>query len=142
MQIQLHRQPLATCAVVVLAFVGVLDGQTIGDTALAEVNGIPITAAEVDEALGQWLARLQEQVYALRRQKLEELIADRLISVAASSRKMSVQQFTDIEITAKVEPVTDQDIETFYQANKSHLQGQDEEILRHQIGGHLQKNRV
>src|SRR5438128_1016966 len=39
--------------------------------ALAEVDGVAITAEEVEKAVGAPLARLQEQIYTRKRQKVE-----------------------------------------------------------------------
>src|SRR5215813_10085917 len=47
---------------------------------IAEVDGQVITSEEVDQRIGAQLQRLQEQIYVLRRQKLDALIADRLLA--------------------------------------------------------------
>jgi protein-disulfide isomerase len=44
-------------------------------------------------------------------------------------------------VTTKVEPVTKQEIETFYQANKARLKG-EEAALREQIRAHLQNQKL
>jgi len=45
-------------------------GPAMGSEPLAEVNGKAITAAEVEKSLGGKLAKLQEQMYNLKRDRL------------------------------------------------------------------------
>ena len=46
------------------------------DEVLATVEGQPITEGEVRKALGQNLSKLEEQAYELKKQQVEDLIAD------------------------------------------------------------------
>ena len=108
---------------------------------LAEVNGAAITAEEVEKALGGQLAKLQEQIYALKRQKVEALIDQKLLAAEAAKRRISVQALLDTEVTSKVGLVTEQEVEAFYQANKTQLQG-EEPALREQIRNHLQNQKL
>jgi protein-disulfide isomerase len=108
---------------------------------LAEMNGEAITAAEVEQAIGAPLRNLEEQIYNLKRQKLEALIADRLLTREAAKRGLTVQALVDAEVTAKVGLVTEQEIETFYQANKAQLKG-EEATVREQIRAHLQNQKL
>ncbi len=108
---------------------------------LAEVDGDAITAGEVEKALGAPLRTLEEQIYALKRQKLEALIAERLLAREAAKRGITVQALLEAEVTAKVAAVSDQEIETFYQAKKAQLKG-EEATLRGQIRAHLQNQKL
>jgi protein-disulfide isomerase len=109
--------------------------------ALAEVNGDPITASELERSLGAKLSALEEQIYDLKRQELENLIAQRLLGQEAARRGISVTALVDAEVTAKVGLVTEQEVETFYQANKARLRG-DEASLRDNIRAHLQQQKL
>jgi protein-disulfide isomerase len=104
---------------------------------VAEINGEVITDEEVEKALGGRLQRLEEQIYQLKRQKLEELIDERLLAREAATRGVSVQALLESEVDAKTATVTDEDVERFYEANKNRLRG-DETALRDQIRGYLQ----
>ena len=108
---------------------------------LAEVDGQVITSEEVEKALGASLTRLQEQLYALKRQKLQALIDERLLAKEAARRGISVAALQDGEIVSKVGLVTEQEIERFYQANKGRLQG-DEATAREQIRAYLQNQKL
>src|SRR5262249_19800940 len=92
---------------------------------LADVNGEAISYEEVDKALGAQLQRLEEQLYTLRRQKLDALIGDRLLAREAAKRGVSAQALLDAEVTSKVKLVTEQEVETYYQANRARLRGDE-----------------
>jgi protein-disulfide isomerase len=104
---------------------------------LAEVNGEVITAEEVENALGGQLQRLEEQVYQLKRQKLDEMIDERLLSREAAARGLSVQALLEREANARAGTVTHDEILQFYSANKHQLRGNVSE-LSDQIRGYLQ----
>ncbi len=108
---------------------------------LAEVDGEAIAAEEVEKAIAAQLSKLEEQIYNLKRQKLEALIAERLLTQEAAKRGTTIQALLDAEVTTKVALVTEQEIETFYQANKARLKG-DEATVREQIRAHLQKQKL
>jgi hypothetical protein len=103
---------------------------------LAEVDGEAITADEVEKAIGAPLKKLEEQIYNLKRQKLGALITERLLAGEAAKRGVPVQALLDAEVTAKAEPVSEQEIDTAYQALKGQLKG-DEASGREQIRARL-----
>lgn len=88
---------------------------------VAEVNGEPITADEVERNLGVELEKLEQQVYELKRQQVEQLIAQRLLAREATRRGLSVEDLVAAEVTAKAKTVTPQDVETFYEAAKDRI---------------------
>ena len=108
---------------------------------LAQVDGQAITSEEIEKALGAQLSKLQEQIYNLKRQKLEETINERLLVREADKRQLSVPALLDAEVTSKVNLVTEQEVEKFYQENKSRLQG-EETTVRQQIRQHLQNQKL
>jgi protein-disulfide isomerase len=108
---------------------------------LAEVNGEAITAAEVERGLGVKLSQLAEQIYKLKRQELDSLIAQRLLAQEAARRSVSVAALLDAEVTSKVDPVTDKEVEEFYQKNKARLSG-DEAAIREKIRAFLQQQKL
>jgi protein-disulfide isomerase len=104
---------------------------------LAEVNGEVITDEEVERVLAGRLQQLEEQVYELKRQKLEEMIDERLLAREAAARSLSVQALLEREANARAGAVTDEEIQRFYDANRGQLRGSEAE-LRDQIRGYLQ----
>ena len=105
---------------------------------LALVDGQAITIEEVEKPLGAQISKLEEQIYALKMQKLEGLIQARLLAREAAKRGLSVQALLDAEVNSKVSPVTDQEIEAHYQANKARYPG---ESYRQVIQAQLQNQR-
>lgn len=114
---------------------------TRGGQPLATVDGDPITAEEVDRAVASELRRLQERAYQVRQKKLDELIAERLLAREAARRGVSVPALTESEITRRAEPVTDAEVDAFYQGRKNFLKGEEAQV-KLQIRAHLQAQRV
>src|SRR5262245_31646464 len=110
--------------------------------ALAEVNGKEVTSEEVEGALGARLAELEEQIYQLKRQRLESIIGERLLASEAVRRGVTTQALIDSEVTAKAGAVTPDDVDKFYQANKSQIGGVLDANLRARITGFLQNQRL
>jgi hypothetical protein len=137
------RTPTALWAFMLLLALGLLAAAhaPAASEPLAEVNGEAITAEEVEKAIAAQLRKLEEQIYTLKRQQVEALIAERLLAWEAAKRGMTIQALLDAEVTGKAELVTEQEIENFYQANKARLKG-DEATAREQIRAHLQKQKL
>lgn len=114
--------------------------QAAGDT-LAEVDGVAITSEELEKPLLPQLSRLAEQIYNLKRQRLDALINEKLLAKEAAKRSVSVPALLDAEVTSRVGLVTEQEIEKFYQENKAQLKG-EEASLREQIRSHLQNQKL
>lgn len=125
-----------------LALVLPAAAQTSANSApLATVGGQAITADEVERAIGAPLRNLEEQVYRLKRRKLDALITERLLTMEAAKRGVSVRALLDSEVTAKAAPVGEQEIDTAYQAQKAQLQG-DEASAREQIREQFQGQKL
>src|SRR5262245_1202380 len=111
-----------------------------GDT-LAEVDGVAITSEEVEKPLAGQLSKLEEQIYNLKRQRLDTLINDKLLEKEAAKRKLTVPALLDAEVTSKVGLVTEQEIEKFYQDNKAQVKGEDPQV-REKIRTYLQNQKL
>lgn len=108
---------------------------------VAEVNGEKITAEELDRSMAILLYSVEQQLFKVRGQKLEELIAERLISRKAAEQKISMEELIEKEVTSKVEKVTDEEVEAVYQLNKGRLTGDEGEIKR-QVRTYLQERKA
>jgi protein-disulfide isomerase len=136
------RTAIFSASVFLNALMPQVGAQTpITNESVAEVEGETITAEEVDKGLGAPLAKLLEQAYNLRRQKVDALIAEKLLAREAARRAMSVPALLDVEVTSKVALVTEQEIETYYRANKSRFQGDGKDI-RKQVRTDLQNQKL
>ena len=88
---------------------------------VATVQGQPIAAEDLTNALRGELLRLDIQRYQTLREKLDDLIADKLFSLEAAQRGVSVQQFVHDEITANIQAVTPEQVQAFYEANTNRI---------------------
>jgi protein-disulfide isomerase len=108
---------------------------------LATVNGTAITESDVRAALGSELARLEGQVYDLKRQQLDELIAERLLDAEAARRGVTREALEAEEIAAKVTPVSAEELGDFVTANRARIRG-DATALRPQIQAFLENRKL
>lgn len=138
-----HQSCLTRCALALALALIVSPAQAGNELGvpLAEVNGQAVTAEDLDHALGVRLTELQEQLYAIKRAELDAQIAQLLLAQEATKRGVSVAALLDAEVTAKVGLVTETEIESVYQANKSNLQGSETE-LREKIRASLQQRKL
>jgi protein-disulfide isomerase len=105
---------------------------------VATVQGQPIAAEDLTNALRGELLRLEIQRYQLLREKLDDLIATKIFSLEAAQRGVSVQQFIHDEIGAKIQAVTPEQVQAFYEANKNRIR-QPFEKVSEQITSYLQQ---
>jgi protein-disulfide isomerase len=108
---------------------------------LAEIDGEPVLAEQVDRALGVRLSELQEEIYRLKKQKLDQILQERLLANEARRRGISVAALLDKEVTSKVGLVTEREIEAFYRKNKARMPG-DEGTVRQRIRSYLQQQKL
>jgi hypothetical protein len=119
---------------------GKSSAQTAAAPVVAEVDGEPITALDVEKALGSNLDRLEQQVYQMKLRQIDRLIADKLLAREAARRGTTVEQLVSAEIEAKVAPVSSQDVDQFYEANKARLPQQGD--IKSQIQRYLREQRL
>jgi protein-disulfide isomerase len=89
--------------------------------AIAEIDGTVITRAELERSAGKALFGAREQLYKLERQKLDEYIGATLLTREAQKRKVSVTMLLEQEVNGKVQPITEDEIQRFYDGNKARL---------------------
>lgn len=108
-----------------------VDPASRGDV-VAEVDGAPILAAELDQKARPHLASIRQQEYDVRRQVLDEMIADRLVDEEAKKRGISREELLRREVEARVEQPAAERVETLYEQNKDRFFGQskDEALAR------------
>jgi protein-disulfide isomerase len=91
---------------------------------VAEVNGAPILASELEQKVTGRLARFRQDEYEVRRQTLDELIAERLLDAEAVKRKLTPEELLRQEVDAKVTPLPAAQVEAIYEQNKDRFAGQ------------------
>ena len=92
-------------------------GQT-PDTALASVNGIEITQKQVDDSVAARIYPLQQQLYAIRKATLDNLITTRLLESEATARSISIEELRR-QLTLGEINVTQVQVEEAYKQNAS-----------------------
>ncbi len=123
-----HAPLSATLFLVAALLLGVLVRAEVGKDVIAEVEGEAITAQAVEDALAAQLANLEEQIYKLKREKLEELIAETLLRQEANRRGISIQELLDVEVASKVGRLTEQEVDNFYQQRRAGFRGPEKEV--------------
>jgi protein-disulfide isomerase len=131
-----------TCATIVgiLLVAAAVPAQEAPERA-AVVNGKPILAADVDAKLGNNLAKLQEQIYALREKQLEAMIDQELLAAEAARQGVTIAALVQAEITSHVTLATSADAARFFEENKARLQG-DLPALEEQIKNYLNAQQI
>lgn len=86
---------------------------------VAQVGGASITLEEVDRHAAGKLQSLRNQEYEVRRQALDELIAERLIQKEAENRGLTQDALLKVEVDDKVTPPTAEDIKKIYDQNRA-----------------------
>ena len=104
-----------------------------GDQILAQMDGRKITRAEVDERIAGGLAKLRQEEYELRRDAIDEMVADELIDREAAARGISSDELFKREVEDKVPPPKQAEIDAFYEQNKSRMGGQSKLMVQPQI---------
>ena len=124
----MNRQMLLV-SLAILLFLSPMSGQDEAPTTtVAVVEGERITLQDLKDASGEPLARLEEQVFQLKQQKLEQMIEERLLAREAHRRKISLDSLIDAEILSKAAEVTPEEIHRVYALNKNQLQKPEAEV--------------
>ncbi len=89
--------------------------------AVATVEGQVITVEELDGAISAELSKLEDDIYNLRKNRLDGLIGEKLLAREAAARGVDVQQLIATEVAAKAGSVTDEEVNAFFEANKARL---------------------
>lgn len=111
-----------------LLFCPLFGQQTTPPATIAEVDGEKISLQELNDASGEPLVTLEEQVYKLRQQKLDQMIDDRLLAREAKRRNVPLEALIDAEVTSKAAAVTPDEIHRVYDLNKNQLQKPESEV--------------
>jgi len=128
------RRP--TLAFIVLSLVFVVsakaqdcgcESQPLPDT-LAIVNGVKITAGDINKSVGESVSQLQRQVIDARKRELDLLINSKLLALEAKKRGVSTVKLLDDEIVAKVKKPTQPEAQAFYDQNKERINAEFKEV--------------
>jgi protein-disulfide isomerase len=95
---------------------------------LAIVNGIAISARDIEKATGESVRKLQQQVVDARRHELDLLINSKLLAIEAKKRGVTTTKLLENEVVAKVVPPTPAEVRAFYDQNKTRIRDEFEAV--------------
>ena len=88
------------------------------ETVVATVNSIEITQKQVDESVAAQIYPLQQQLYAIRKAALENLITTKILESEAAARRISIDDLRK-QLTLGEVNVTRAQVEDAYKQNAS-----------------------
>src|SRR5690242_13147399 len=95
------------------------------DTVVATIGGEPITAGQLDEKVRPQLRQLEEeankQKFQLRKQRLDEMVMDRLVETEAKKRNMTKDQLIKAEVDDKIQQPSEEEIKKLFDQSSSRL---------------------
>ena len=105
---------------------------------LATVGERSITEAEIENQIKGQMLRLNNQIYSLKKQAVDSIINAHLQEQEAKKRGITRQQLRQQEVTDKTEPVSDAEVEDYYNKNKARFGERKLEEVQAQLKQSLQ----
>jgi protein-disulfide isomerase len=145
--VTVNGKGIAGAALVLALLVGARAGAQqapAGRTAMpaAKVGDEVITLGELEQATRPQLAKIEEQRYAVLDDKLDHLIAERLLAQEARKRGVSTEQLLKTEVYAKTPEVTDAEVSDFINKNRARLPKGDDADLKLRVWDYLRSQKV
>ena len=108
------------------------------DAIAARIGDMEIKESEIESRLKGEIIKKRQEIYQLKKEALDDLIAERLTEQEAASRGVTKSDLLREEVDGRIKEVTDEDVENFYNQNKARMRKPLEEI-REAIRDHLRK---
>jgi hypothetical protein len=103
------------------------EAQPLPDT-LATVNGVKITASDINKSIGETVSQLQRQVIDARKRELDLMINSKLLALEAKKRGVTTVKLLEEEVTAKAKKPTQAEAQVFYDENKARINGEFKDV--------------
>jgi protein-disulfide isomerase len=107
-------------------------------TVLATVAGRPITVGAINERLKPINYQLRLDTYLVEKPALDQTITDLLLLAQSKNQNVAPEDIVRKEITDKVRPPSDAEVEKFYADNKKGLK-EELATIRNQIAAYLEE---
>jgi protein-disulfide isomerase len=104
---------------------------------VATVASQAITAAPLLERLKPIIYKLKLDAYELTKQRIDQMVDDMLLLDEARRRQIAPEEIVRAEISDKVSPPTEDEVNKFYNENKARISG-DLNSVRNQLATYLQ----
>jgi len=145
----LIRRTLVMVTVAATASLGLAvdaaSAQTDTTAEVARVGDVIITLGDIDTAWNENDAasqlRMLQQLYDARRRVLDFVIGNHLIDREAAARGVPRDELLGEELPPRTLPITDDDVERIYEANRDALNGQTLEDVRLEIEVAIERQR-
>ena len=99
-----------------------------GDTVMARIGDTEILRSDVEATIAGELSDLDRKRHELVEKGLEQAVSEKLIEIEAAAQGMDSEGFIAAQVDAKLEPVTDAEVDSFYEARKSQIQRPKEQV--------------
>ncbi len=109
------------------------------DKILAAADGIKITSKDLPSSASEIFTNFPKSLAERRVALLNEQITEILLEAEAESRKISVEQLIETEISAKIPTPSDEQIKAIYEANRAQIGDKTLDDVRLQIIGFLRR---
>lgn len=145
----MRRKPFLTALLVII---GLLFSRAAGAaqetpakntaTPAAKVGEETISLEEIQRSLQTELAQIERERHRLIEEKLDQLIAQKLLAAEAKRRGISVEELLKQDVSGKTPNATDAEIDAYIAENRSRLSQPDDPQLRLKIWEYLQGQKV
>ncbi len=116
--------------------------QSTEGNVVAKLNGQPITEEELLVIIKPRISRIENQLYDIKRDGVDQIIEEKLLDVEAKKRNTTIQELLKKEVYDKVGEVTDKEIEDFYNENKARVGGRSLEELKPAISAQIKSRKA
>lgn len=103
----------------------------------AYIGGKPVTMAEVDAQALATNMKLAQSLFDARKAVLDQIVLERLLAADAQAQGITTTALLAKRIAEKSEPVTDEQISAYYEANKARMRGKTLEAMSRSIRQYL-----
>ncbi len=107
----------------------------------ARVDEFDITLDVIDERARAVDSKVYQALYDARRQALDLIIADRLLTLEAEEREITKEVLIDEEVDGTIQPPSTEQVEAFYNQNKAQMRNQPLDKVSAQIQKRLTNQR-
>ncbi len=104
---------------------------------VAEINGEAITEQDIAALIKSRISRIENQLYDIKRDAIDQIVEDKLLNEEAKKRNISVQDLLKKEVQDKVGEISPKEVEKFYNDNKARVGNKTLEELKTPIEAQL-----
>lgn len=108
---------------------------------VAEINGEVITEQDIAALIKSRISRIENQLYDIKRDAIDQIVEDKLLNEEAKKRNISVQDLLKKEVQEKVGEISPKEIEKFYNDNKARVGNKTLEELKNPIEAQLKASK-